>query len=537
MTLRNYRAFGPAGVRLPLGVPFVATIGVNNSGKSSLLKSLFELRPVLAHLASIDAYTSTGDLFSERHLGGPILNLGPGERVHSERRPGAAPRVTFEVEASTGITELTIILAVSTRSIRLEMVTVDGDRTQARYVANNSSGLGMMPVTIEAPLVGGSAVELEWAPFAAAFQQLASAMYVPAFRNALGFDGGEYYDLQIGKELLSNFGQMKNGNDPETGDAIVRMSDGLREIFGFKTFEIAVSEPVDHFIFFVDGVQRRQSELGAGLAQFVILAVNILIKSPSVLLLDEPELNLHARLQLEFLVLMSSLTSGSVLFATHSLGLARSAADVILVASKTKEGDCTVEDYSATTSISATLGAMGYGGQNDHAYKAILLVEGVTDVRVAREFLSKAGVRGEVVIVPLGGDDLTSGGRDVELEELTRLSDRIYALVDSERLAKGGAPSAPRVLFEETCRNLGIQVHLTERRAIENYLDSAVATDVLGLSSGFKLGHFERPKDLQSGWKKGDNWRVARHMKWISVKNTDVGKFVQRIAREILESP
>src|SRR5215469_3349733 len=52
LRLRNYRCFGdePARVRITDG--FTALVGTNNSGKSSLLRSLYELRPLFRILSN-----------------------------------------------------------------------------------------------------------------------------------------------------------------------------------------------------------------------------------------------------------------------------------------------------------------------------------------------------------------------------------------------------------------------------------------------------------------------------------------------------
>src|SRR5205809_544389 len=53
ITLKNYRCFPDNHpVQIVLDQGFVSLVGVNNSGKSSLLKWLFELRPILSYFAA-----------------------------------------------------------------------------------------------------------------------------------------------------------------------------------------------------------------------------------------------------------------------------------------------------------------------------------------------------------------------------------------------------------------------------------------------------------------------------------------------------
>jgi len=51
------------------------------------------------------------------------------------------------------------------------------------------------------------------------------------------------------------------------------------------------------------------------------------VRPSTFILIDEPELSLHPSLQLDFIDALSSYASQGVIFATHSLGLARTAAE------------------------------------------------------------------------------------------------------------------------------------------------------------------------------------------------------------------
>jgi hypothetical protein len=81
----------------------------------------------------------------------------------------------------------------------------------------------------------------------------------------------------------------------------------------------------------------------------------------------------------------------------------------------------------------------------------------------------------EVVIIPLGGDRLATGNREMELQESFRISSSISTLIDSERSSASDHPKEDRARFAETCAKLKIDLCLTQHQAIENYLtDRAV---------------------------------------------------------------
>lgn len=81
LTIRNYRCFGDEPARLRISDGFTALVGVNNSGKSALLRMLYEIRPLLNILAHNT--NNYGDGLLRGNQVGPIWtpSLLPGERV------------------------------------------------------------------------------------------------------------------------------------------------------------------------------------------------------------------------------------------------------------------------------------------------------------------------------------------------------------------------------------------------------------------------------------------------------------------------
>jgi hypothetical protein len=158
----------------------------------------------------------------------------------------------------------------------------------------------------------------------------------------------------------------------------------------------------------------------------------------------------------------------------------------------------------------------------------ILLVEGVNDVKTVQQLLRLVRKEHSTVILPLGGDQLAAGGREIELHELTRLSSRIFALADSEAINASAGPSARRTRFQEICRKVGIDLCITERRAIENYFPESAVKAALG--TNFRaLGPYESLKDSSNPWSKSDSWKIARQMSLDDIAKMDLGMFITRI--------
>jgi hypothetical protein len=254
---------------------------------------------------------------------------------------------------------------------------------------------------------------------------------------------------------------------------------------------------------------------------------NAATSTPSLILIDELETNLHPALQIDFLLTLAQYATVGCLFSTHSVGLARSVAERIFTVQKGAQGPI-VRPFEATPSYSEFLGELSFSSFKDMGCDRILLVEGVNDVKVVQQLLRLVSKEHTTVILPLGGDQLVTGSREMELGELRRLSDNIFALVDSERPSVGAPPAERRARFEEVCKKLGFDVCLTEWRAIENYFPDYAVKAALG--SGFEqLAPYERLSDHPNSWGKSDNWRIAHHVKRDDLLSTDIGKFLERI--------
>jgi hypothetical protein len=229
----------------------------------------------------------------------------------------------------------------------------------------------------------------------------------------------------------------------------------------------------------------------------------------------------------EFLLSLASYAKIGMVFATHSIGLARAVADRIFSLRRVA-GEVKCSLFEQTPNYAEFVGEMSFSSFKELGFESILLVEGTSDVKTVQQWLRLLDKDHRVVVLPLGGSQLIRSTSDVELAELKRISSHVSVLFDSERTARDANPAEGREAFGAICERLGFRWCMTERRALENYLaDQAVKAEKGPKYSA--LTHFELLKDHNPGWGKAESWRIARRMTKDELLETEVGKFLAEV--------
>lgn len=247
-------------------------------------------------------------------------------------------------------------------------------------------------------------------------------------------------------------------------------------------------------------------------------------QNPAFILIDEPELNLHPSLQLDFLTTLARYSTRGVAFATHSIGLARAVGQRVYSVLRDPDERRQVRELSAVRDYAEFLGELSYSGYTALGFDRILLVEGPTEVPTVQAWLRLYGIEHKVVLVPLGGASLINASSTDTLSEISRITTDVSVLIDSERKAEGEELSSERAAFVSNCERLGFDTHVLERRALENYLPDDAIKKVKG-DKYRQLGEFEERTAADLVWGKNENWRIAAEMDRGSLEDTDLGSF------------
>ena len=526
LILKNYRCFpdsNPARIMLRPG--FTSFVGVNNSGKSSLLRFFYEFRQLFQSLSSpssqvIQGLTGTLTAFGRADS---VFDL---EEVFSNRnnRP-IEIQLKFTVESpgveKRGLPCPTAINITIPRGTNTWHATLDFP----------------VPITIGGnnPSFTGTQLTLQKQPRAdltelfQAFKDLTEVVYIGSFRNAINIGTNEnYFDIKVGQAFVKRWRGFKTGDLKKENEAAYKLTEDIKAIFGVTSLEISPSPDDTTLQVFVNGKSYKLHELGSGLTQFILTLANVAVRQPSYVLIDEPELNLHPSLQLDFLTTLTSYARKGVLFATHSIGLARSSADWIYSVRRIDEGVSELSDFEATSKLTEFLGELSFSGYRELGFNKILLVEGVTDVKTVQQFLRWYRKDHEIVILPLGGSQFINRKCEAQLDEIKRISRYVFALIDSERASANSPLNPDRQAFVDVCKKAEITCHVLDRRAIENYFTDQ-AIEVVNSDKYQSLEPYQALREAAHGWAKEQNWRIARQMEPQDLMKTDLGQFLSTL--------
>lgn len=500
ITLKNYRCFEdarPASIRIGKG--FTALIGPNHAGKSALLKTFFELRNVWAWFRERVEYLSSGRNDTAKVS---LLGLEDPAEVYCDANDRG-----LEIELRVSQPHATPDSAPF-----LERVKLTCERSTAAQVFSCEPSFNR---TDEEMLADGSAIE-------SVLKDLQGAIYIGPFRNAISDGAGHYYDLAVGPACVEAWRAWKTGSSKAHVRVTEAVTEDIRDLFGLSKLEINASHDGKSFQVLVNGRPYKLRELGAGLAHSIVVLTNVAMRQPTYIFIDEPELNLHPGLQPHFLQKLAGYASEGVVYATHSMGLARAMADRVY-SLQHRRGHIAVKPLADTPSYAQLTGELGFASMREAGFDTIVLVEGLAEHRTFLHFLRLFGKERKVMLLPLGELSLAKGV-ELELADLRRFAKTIWMFSDSDRTSFGGAPAPERVELEGLFQKLDIKVCLTALRGLENYFpDNAIKAE-LGPKYA-ALGPFGTPKN--GAWVKAHNWRIARHMTKSDLAGTDLGQFLE----------
>jgi ABC-type cobalamin/Fe3+-siderophores transport system ATPase subunit len=493
ITFQNYRGFAmdnPVELQIEEGITFI--LGVNNVGKSSLIRAFYELRPFIDF---------------------QLLNNSRA-RQHAIQKSSI---VSFDrlINRQDNQRKIHLKLKSGENGWDLEIVPQQPDlHTQDCIVSSN-------PI--------GSPTEDLALYMASAFSE---SMLVGPFRSPAVQITDALYDVQVGRHFINQWDQWANGPRIDHSSQVEQLVRELKELFQFDSFTISVSQATDQLHVTTDDGKFALSELGDGIAHYIIVLGNAMIRKPSFIFIDEPEIGLHPRMQETFVRTLATKAKYGLVATSHSVGLARSVSDRIITLTRLPNGRrvCSPFGEHHPESLIQSISELGYSQYAEIGGNHLLLVEGRTDIKAFREILRKFHLEQHFIIWSLNGSDWLRSKKEKiadELADLRRLNPAsISVIFDSERTDATTAFNPAFEDFYDVCRKLKFNIFPTDRHSTENYITQAALDKVAPNHQA--LGAFEEFGSVGVKWDKTKNWLMFREMRAEDFNGTGLKDFITK---------
>jgi len=532
ITIKNYRRF--SSVKISLSGDMTAFVGVNNSGKSSVLRFFVEFRQLFAQLGD---GVALAHCMTRSVVGFHVFNVADREEVFS-RSTDRDIEIGFDFTpyevpgVPSDLMPMQAVLTVPRRRetpLTLDLTLANGKHIPPEQAPDGAGRLYSADGSFLNYSTHGAVAYLDG--LTTLFRELSRTTYVGPFRHALNLEAADnYVDISVGRAFVRQWKGLKGGSTRKKVQTALRITETMQRLFGIDRLEINALPDDTALQLIVDSESFRLDEMGSGMAQFLMTLTALAIGESTLNLIDEPELGLHPSLQLELLSAIASVTSGKVLFATHNLSLARSAADRIYCVHKEPGWTSTLEPFDTTSRLSELLGEMHFRGYRDLGYRKLLLVEGPTELRTISQFLRKLGKDHQIALLSMNGSNAINASRDVahQLEEIKRIIPDVAVLIDSEKSSESAQLAKDRAGFVQSCTKAKVACHVLHRRAIENYFSARAISAVTGQTCQM-LEPFQASTEAKHPWGKARNWRIAEEMHVEELQGTDLYTFLAEL--------
>jgi energy-coupling factor transporter ATP-binding protein EcfA2 len=443
VALENFKSFGDFSVGLR---DFDVLVGINNSGKSTILQAIYVAHHFLTECCEFKRTRNRCEFVPRAFREFPFFPLPKPSALWKGNR-------TFQTPVRIGITY------------------TDGSRFTFQ-------------VTLQ---YGAFAVRISEAPPNLTTEYMADLIahppaYVPSFAGAVVrepfFTAKRRGSLMAEghyAEILRNLILVVRDRDPYR---FTRMEYLLGSHFGISKLGTLFDPEKDDYIRadYLEGRTRHDLVSGgSGFLQLVQILAYIYLSDPSTVLLDEPDAHLHPAMQRRLINLLRDLSATEglqVVMATHSKEIINNVApDVIVSVSNEEQHGIRLSTYGDVLAVLEDIGSV------DNVDAATLLrskravfVEGDEDrlLSVFARTLDISAFEGPklTVVISLKGAENVSRVSEIRtFEDLIGTDLKAFVIRDRDYI-----PPEADAAFAEEARRHGVMSHIWSRTMVENYL-------------------------------------------------------------------
>lgn len=272
ITLKNYRCFpdeSPATFTVRTGM--TAFVGVNNSGKSALLRFFYEFRDLFASLSELSSLRN--GIRSNINFG--LTGIQDLREVFTRSNPRPM-QISFvfsydEESETTRPKVLNVMVPYESNVAHVEIETEDGERV------GNPTDVG----ATETHLILPDRSSVEVGETLEILKALSRTRYIGAFRNAINVgENADYYDMKTGQSFIREWDARQMGGSSEQNEAIHRLTRDVRRIFELDELVVSASEDQKTLKLIINGESRNWRKWASASRNSSWFSVASRLKSP-----------------------------------------------------------------------------------------------------------------------------------------------------------------------------------------------------------------------------------------------------------------
>ncbi len=309
-----------------------------------------------------------------------------------------------------------------------------------------------------------------------------------------------------------------------------------------KNVKIEVPESKKTIIVTIDGNSQRLSNLGSGIHQLLMIGLASMGFAKKIVLIDEPEANLHPRAQKKIMNYLDKNVDVQFLIATHSAAILDSVdADILHVEHNGRKSSSV--HVQSNLQRYDTIRDLGHTPSELIQTNYAIWVEGPSDRIYLNFWISKIApklIEGvDYAILFYGGRILSHHSFEDYPEDYVKaisLSRAFAVIMDSDRKELKTRLGTTKIRVRKEIEKSNGLCWITDGREIENYIPQDIVSKLKN-ANGVKIPKTKYDKVLVTNTaKKADKVEFAREAVKIEWKNypLDLEKQIKNLVKEIL---
>jgi hypothetical protein len=238
LTIKNYRCF-VSPVTIEIGKGFTAFVGVNNAGKSTIMRFLLEMRQIFNLIC--DRHHLQTSLAHQNGVGGfaPLHVVDPQEIFSNLNSDGL--EFWFEFKPNEGDETPAAAITKAIIKVRRDFMWTCDIFVKEQILVRGQNGVGFAGDN-QNRLIRETTFVADVAPLRHIASILANTLYIGPFRNTINVGAKtDYLDIQIGDAFIKQFRGLKTGLSKLHSAGIQNLTENIKKLFEFDSLDIIPS--------------------------------------------------------------------------------------------------------------------------------------------------------------------------------------------------------------------------------------------------------------------------------------------------------